>query len=115
VGIKIVLTNIFFDFNKATLRTESIAELDRLYKLLVDISTLKIEILGHTDNVGSATYNQQLSENRAKSVVNYLTEKGIAVERLQYKGYGFTQPVATNDTPEGRQINRRTEFKVLEK
>ncbi len=115
VGIKIVLTNIFFDFNKATLRTESIAELDRLYKLLVDISTLKIEISGHTDNVGSATYNQQLSENRAKSVVNYLTEKGIAVERLQYKGYGFTQPVATNDTPEGRQINRRTEFKVLEK
>ena len=115
VGIKIVLNNIFFDFNKATLRTESMAELDRLYKLLMDIPTLKIEISGHTDNVGSATYNQQLSENRAKAVVNYLKKKGMAADRLQYKGYGFTQPIATNDTPEGRQMNRRTEFKVLEK
>ncbi len=115
VGIKIVLNNIFFDFNKATLRTESMAELDRLQKLLLDIPTLKIEISGHTDNVGSATYNQQLSENRAKAVVNYLKKKGMAADRLQYKGYGFTQPIATNDTPEGRQMNRRTELKVLEK
>ena len=115
VGTKIVLNNIFFDFNKATLRTESKTELDRLQKLLLDIPTLKVEISGHTDNVGSATYNQQLSENRAKAVVNYLKKKGISADRLQYKGYGFTQPIATNDTPEGRQMNRRTEFKILEK
>ncbi len=115
VGTKIVLNNIFFDFNKATLRDESIAELDRLYKLLDEMPSLKIEISGHTDNVGSATYNQQLSENRAKSVVNFLKEKGIATGRLQYKGYGFTQPIASNDTPEGMQMNRRTEFKILEK
>jgi outer membrane protein OmpA-like peptidoglycan-associated protein len=115
VGTKIVLNNIFFDFNKASLRDESIAELDRLYKLLEDMPTLKIEISGHTDNVGTATYNQQLSENRAKAVVNYLKKKGIAADRLQFKGYGFTQPIATNDTPEGRQMNRRTEFKVLGK
>jgi outer membrane protein OmpA-like peptidoglycan-associated protein len=115
VGTKIVLNNIFFDFNKASLRDESIAELERLYKLLQDMPTLKIEISGHTDNVGTATYNQQLSENRAKAVVNYLKKKGIAADRLQFKGYGFTQPIATNDTPEGRQMNRRTEFKVLGK
>ena len=115
VGTKIVLNNIFFDFNKASLRDESIAELERLYKLLQDMPTLKIEISGHTDNVGTATYNQQLSENRAKAVVNYLKKKGISADHLQFKGYGFTQPIATNDTPEGRQMNRRTEFKVLGK
>ena len=115
VGTKIILNNIFFDFNKATLRPESVAELDRLYKMLEDIPTLKIEISGHTDNVGSAQYNQQLSENRAKAVVDYLVDKGISNTRLEYKGYGFKQPIAGNDTEQGRQQNRRTEFKVLEK
>ena len=115
VGTKIVLNNIFFDFNEASLRPESEAELDRLYKLLDEVSTLKIEISGHTDNVGAASYNQKLSENRARAVVDYLNEKGISLERLTYAGYGFTQPVASNDNEEGRQMNRRTEFKVLEK
>jgi len=115
VGTKIVLNNIFFDFNKATLRDESVAELDRLYKLLEELPTLKIEISGHTDNVGSASYNQGLSENRAKAVVNYLTGKGINKERLLFEGYGFEQPIASNDNEAGRQQNRRTEFKVLEK
>jgi outer membrane protein OmpA-like peptidoglycan-associated protein/tetratricopeptide (TPR) repeat protein len=115
IGSKIVLNNIFFDFNKATLRDESIAELERLYKLLLETPRLKIEISGHTDNVGSATYNQNLSERRANAVVAYLLKKGIEDARLEYKGYGFTQPIATNDTPEGRQQNRRTEFKVIEK
>ncbi|MBN3035998.1 MAG: OmpA family protein [Bacteroidales bacterium] len=115
VGTRIVLNNIFFDFDKATLRPESTAELDRLFKLLIDVPTLKIEISGHTDNIGSATYNQKLSQERAKSVVDYLLGKGISQNRLTYIGYGFTQPVAPNDTEEGRQLNRRTEFKVLEK
>jgi len=115
VGTKIVLNNIFFDFDKATLRPESTSELERLYKLLIDIPTLTIEISGHTDNVGSATYNQKLSENRAKSVVDYLIGKGIPISRLTFKGYGLTQPVAPNTTEEGRQLNRRTEFKILSK
>lgn len=115
VGTRIVLNNIFYDFNKATLRPESEAELDRLYKLLNENPTLKIEISGHTDNVGSASYNQKLSESRAKSVVNYLLDKGIAQTRLTFKGYGFNRPVAGNDTEDGRQQNRRTEFEILDK
>lgn len=115
VGTKIVLNNIFFDFNKATLRTESVAELDRLTKLLNDTPSLKIEISGHTDNVGSASYNQKLSGERAKAVVDYLLQKNILMERLEFKGYGKDQPIADNSTEEGRQQNRRTEFKILEK
>lgn len=115
VGNKIVLNNIFFDFDKATLRTESKAELDRLTTMLNDIQTLKIEISGHTDNIGSAAYNKTLSENRAKAVVDYLVKAGILADRLTFKGYGFDQPIATNDTDEGRQQNRRTEFKVVSK
>ncbi len=115
VGTKIVLNNIFFDFNKATIRPESTPELERLYNFLIEVPTLKIEISGHTDNVGSATYNQKLSEDRAKSVVDHLINKGISLDRLTFAGYGFTQPVATNETEEGRQLNRRTEFKILSK
>jgi outer membrane protein OmpA-like peptidoglycan-associated protein/YHS domain-containing protein len=115
VGNKIVLKNIFFDFDKATLRPESTAELERLTKLLVDVPTMRIEISGHTDNKGSATYNQTLSENRAKSVVEYLISKGIVAARLEFKGYGLQQPIAPNETDEGRQLNRRTEFKILSK
>lgn len=115
IGTRIVLNNIFYDFNKATLRPESEAELDRLYKMLNENPTLKIEISGHTDNVGSATYNQKLSESRAKAVVDYLFDKGIDKSRLTFKGYGFNRPVAKNDTEEGRQQNRRTEFEILEK
>lgn len=115
VGTKIVLNNIFFDFNEASLRPESEAELDRLFKLLKEVPTLKIEISGHTDNVGGSSYNQKLSENRARSVVDYLADKGISLDRLTFAGYGFSRPVAPNDTEEGRQMNRRTEFEVLEK
>lgn len=113
IGSKIVLKNIFFEFNEATLRPESIPELERLIKLLNDVPTLKIEISGHTDNVGSELYNQELSEDRAKAVVDFLIAKGIDENRLEYKGYGLTQPIATNETEEGRAMNRRTEFKVL--
>lgn len=115
VGTKIVLNNIFFDFDKATLRPESTNELERLTKLMSDMPTLKIEISGHTDNKGNANYNQVLSESRAKSVVDYLISKSIKADRLTFKGYGFTQPIATNDTDEGRQQNRRTEFKIISK
>ncbi|MFH1534620.1 MAG: OmpA family protein, partial [Patescibacteria group bacterium] len=114
-GKKIVLNNIFFDFAKSTLRPESMLELNRLVELLKDSPTLKIEISGHTDNIGSYAYNIKLSEDRAKSVVNYLISKGISTYRLAYKGYGYNQPIATNYTEEGRQLNRRTEFKVLSK
>ncbi|MEI7597364.1 MAG: OmpA family protein [Bacteroidota bacterium] len=116
VGSKIVLKNIFFDFGKATLRTESTVELDNLANLLKEYSTLKIEISGFTDNKGADAYNLTLSEDRAKAVVDYLvSKKGIDKTRLTAKGYGKSQPIATNDTEEGRQQNRRTEFKILSK
>ncbi|HTA28664.1 MAG TPA: OmpA family protein [Bacteroidia bacterium] len=115
IGSRIVLRNIFFDFNKATLRDESTAELDRLINLLTTYSKLKIEISGYTDNKGSADYNQKLSESRAKSVVDYLVAHGIASDRLTFKGYGKDDPIATNETDDGRQQNRRTEFKITGK
>jgi outer membrane protein OmpA-like peptidoglycan-associated protein len=116
VGKKIVLKNIFYDFDKSTLRPQSIAELERLTKLLEVNPRMRIEISSHTDNVGSAAYNEKLSANRALSVVNYLVDKkGIKKDRLEYKGYGFTQPIAPNDSDQGRQLNRRTEFKILSK
>lgn len=113
VGKKIVLNNIFFDFNKSTLRQESISELARAVDLLNNMTSLQIEISGHTDNVGSQGYNQKLSEARAKSVVDHLISKGIEKKRLTFKGYAFSQPIANNDSEEGKQMNRRTEFKVL--
>jgi outer membrane protein OmpA-like peptidoglycan-associated protein/tetratricopeptide (TPR) repeat protein len=113
VGSKIILKNIFFDFDKATLRPESTNELERLTKLLNDVPTLKIEISGHTDSKGANDYNMKLSDNRAKAVVDYLIKAGIASNRLTYKGYGEDQPISTNETDEGRQLNRRTEFKVI--
>ena len=115
VGAKIVLNNIFFDFDKATLRPESAYELDRLAKLMQEMPSLKIELSGHTDNKGKAEYNQNLSENRARSVVEYLVQKGVASDRLTSVGYGLSQPIATNDTDAGRQLNRRTEMKILSK
>lgn len=119
VGSKIVLRNIFFDLDKATLRAESTAELERLIKLMNDVPTLKIELGGHTDSRGSDSYNLQLSKKRAKAVVDYLTNKGISADRLKWEGYGETELV--NDCSNGvqcseeqHQMNRRTEFKVLE-
>jgi outer membrane protein OmpA-like peptidoglycan-associated protein len=113
-GKKIILKNVFFDYNASTLRPESNTELDNLVTLLNENPSMKIEISGHTDSDGSDDYNQKLSEGRANSVVKYLIGKGIAESRLTYKGYGETQPVASNDTDEGKQENRRVEFKVME-
>ena len=113
VGEKVVLKNIFFDTNKATLKPESYTELNNVFKLLTTNPTLRIEISGHTDNVGSAQLNNTLSQARAKAVVDYLVVNGIDPSRLEYKGYGFMQPIASNDSPAGRAQNRRVEFKIL--
>ncbi len=113
VGSKIALRNVFFDSGKSTLRPESNNELDRLVQLLKDVPSLKVEISGHTDNVGSATMNQQLSQDRAQAVVNYLISKGIDKSRLKAAGYGMDKPIASNTTAEGRQENRRTEFEII--
>ena len=112
VGSKIALRNIFFDLGKATLRAESNAELDRLVKLMKDVPTLKVEISGHTDNSGSATLNQTLSQQRADAVVTYIVNKGIPAARLTAKGYGSTKPIASNSSDDGKQQNRRTEFEI---
>lgn len=112
-GVKIVLRNIFFDYGKSTLRPESSGELDRLLKLLTDAPTVKIEISGHTDNKGTKAINKPLSENRAKAVVAYLVKNGIAADRLTSAGYADEQPITDNKTEDGRQQNRRVEFKVL--
>ncbi|MCX6312409.1 MAG: OmpA family protein [Bacteroidetes bacterium] len=115
VGATIVLRNVFFDYNKSTLKPESSAELDRLVKILVDNPSIRIELSGHTDSRGSDEGNQKLSEARAKSCVDYLVAHGIKLDRLEFKGYGETKPIATNDTEDGMAQNRRTEFKILSK
>lgn len=112
VGSKIALRNIFFDVGKAVLRSESNSELDRLVKLMNDVPKLKIEISGHTDNTGSATLNDKLSQERADAVVNYLKLKGIKADRMTAMGYGSSKPIASNNSAEGRQENRRTEFEI---
>ena len=108
------LNNIFFDIDKYLLKHESFVELDVVVKILIDNPKMKIEISGHTDNTGSAEHNQELSENRAKSVERYLVEQGISSQRLISKGYGPSKPMASNETDEGRAFNRRIEMKVLE-
>lgn len=113
-GNNIVLNNVFFDVAKSTLRPSSIRELDRLFDILTANPSMKIELSGHTDSHGNKNSNLKLSFARAESVVDYLISKGINNKKLLPKGYGFSIPVATNDTEEGRQLNRRTELKILE-
>jgi outer membrane protein OmpA-like peptidoglycan-associated protein/tetratricopeptide (TPR) repeat protein len=109
----IVLKNIFFDTNSKELKSASQVELDKVVQLMKDNPTLTIQITGHTDNVGKAADNLKLSDNRAQSVVSYITGKGISAARLSFKGFGATQPVADNNTEDGRAKNRRTELKVV--
>lgn len=113
VNASVVLKNIFYDVNKYELKPQSQVELDRVVQLLTDNPTVKIQLEGHTDNVGSAAENMKLSENRAKAATNYLLSKGIRAERLVAKGFGATQPLAINTTEEGRAQNRRTELKII--
>lgn len=109
----VVLRNVFFDTDKFNLKDESKIELNRLVDFLAKNPALKIELGGHTDNVGDKKHNQTLSESRAKSVLEFLVSNGIAKDRLTSKGYGDSKPIAPNDSDEHRQMNRRTEFKVL--
>jgi outer membrane protein OmpA-like peptidoglycan-associated protein len=111
----VVLKNVFFDTDKYDLKEKSKVELDKLVRFLNKNTTVKIELGGHTDNVGSIKSNQTLSENRAKAVYNYLVEKEIDAARLTTKGYGDTKPIADNETEKGRAENRRTEFKIISK
>lgn len=113
VGNSTILRNIFFESGSFEILDNSKSELQKLINFLNDNPTLKIEIEGHTDNVGSESYNMTLSENRAKSVYNYLVNSGISGDRLSYKGYGMSSPLTTNQTSEGRAQNRRTEFTII--
>jgi outer membrane protein OmpA-like peptidoglycan-associated protein/tetratricopeptide (TPR) repeat protein len=115
IGNKVILKNIFFDTNKFDIKPESKSELQKLIDFLMFNPTLRIEISGHTDNVGNDALNQTLSENRAKAVYDYLIANKMDVNRLVFKGYGKTQPIAPNDTDDGRSKNRRTEFKIIAK
>lgn len=115
VGSSIILKNVFYDVNKSNLRIESQTELNLLMKLMKENPKLHIEIASHTDNKGSEKYNLELSEKRSKAVVDYLITQGIDATRLVSKGYGMSAPISSNDTEEGRQLNRRTEFKILSK
>ena len=115
VGESITLKNVFFQTGKYTLLDVSIVELDKVVEMMQKHPNMRIELGGHTDNVGRPEANQKLSEQRAKAVYDYLVKKGISADRLTYKGYGQTEPVADNTTPEGRRQNRRTVFTILEK
>jgi flagellar motor protein MotB len=113
VGEKMLLSNVFYAIDSWELEPESVAELDNLTDLISYNKDIIVEIGGHTDTTGTARHNLVLSEKRALSVVNYLINKGISSERLTYKGYGNTTPIADNVTFEGRKLNRRTEVKVI--
>jgi len=112
-GAKIVLNNIFFDFNKSTLRPSSYKSLNNLLTTMKRYPAMEIEISGHTDNVGSMNYNQRLSDSRAKVVLEFLVRNGIPARHVSSYGRSFRQPIATNETNAGRQLNRRTEIKIL--
>lgn len=113
-GMTITLKGVYFDFNKATVKPESHSALADAAKILQDNPDIRVEIQGHTDNIGSDEYNQKLSEQRAWAVVNYLVQNfGVSAARLTAKGYGESRPIASNDTDGGRALNRRTEFVIL--
>ncbi|MFZ6052321.1 OmpA family protein [Halocola ammonii] len=114
-GSSVVLNNVFFDVDQYKLKPQSKVELDKLIEFLKLNPELKIEISGHTDNVGSDESNNVLSQNRAQSVVDYLMKNGIDRDRLSAKGFGESKPIATNETEEGRAKNRRTEFEIIGK
>lgn len=115
VGTRVRLDNVQFDFDKATLLPGYEKELDKLVDLMTDFPFLRVEIEGHTDDQGSDAYNDRLSEERAKAVVDYLVRKKIETERIQWKGYGKRQPQVPNTSEANRAINRRVEFLVIER
>jgi OmpA-OmpF porin, OOP family len=115
VGVTVRLKNIYFDFDKTTLKSESFVELNKVVDFLKQNPSVEIEIAGHTDSKGADTYNQSLSQGRSQSVVDHLVSEGIDVSRLTAHGYGESKPLESNDTEEGRANNRRVEFTVLKK
>jgi outer membrane protein OmpA-like peptidoglycan-associated protein len=114
MGAITTLNNIFFETDSYELQERSLTELDKVVDYLEGSSGLKIEISGHTDDVGTQNYNQQLSLKRAEAVYSYLTSQGIADDTLSFKGYGQSQPAFPNDSDENRSKNRRIEFKILQ-
>lgn len=112
-GAAVVLNNLFFDTGKYSLEKKSKTELDKLIAFMQQNPQVKIEISGHTDDVGSDQANQVLSERRAKSVVDYLASNSVSRDRIRYKGYGESKPVQPNSSEENRQLNRRIEMWVL--
>jgi len=110
---RIVLRGVNFDFDRATIRPDGIAILDEVVVILKDEATIDVSVDGHTDAIGSDEYNQRLSERRAQAVRDYLVRKGISPSRLRTRGFGESEPVASNDTEEGRAQNRRTELNVI--
>ena len=115
VGLTVRLKNIYFDFDRTTLKSESFVELNKVVDFLKLNETVEIEISGHTDNKGADTYNETLSQGRSQSVVDYLASQGIDSARLTARGYGEAKPIDTNDTEAGRANNRRVEFTVIKK
>jgi len=115
VGGTIALNNVFFVQGRATLKPESFLELDRLVEIMNENPSLKIELGGHTDNVGNRDALIKLSDDRVKAVKEYLVSKGIAKDRITGKGYGGAVPVVPNTTEANRQRNRRVEFKIVKK
>ena len=113
IGQVVRLNNVFFDFDKFNLRNESFVELDRVVQLLKENPGIEIEMSAHTDSKGADDYNYRLSDDRARSVREYIVSKGIDEKRIVSQGYGETKPVSTNETDEGRQLNRRVEFKII--
>jgi len=113
IGSVVRLNNVFFDFDKWDLRPESFVELDRVVKLLQENPAIEVEMSAHTDSWGKDEYNMKLSDNRARSVMDYIISKGIDARRITSHGYGETQPVAPNTSDENRQLNRRCEFTIL--
>lgn len=110
-----ITEKIQFDLNEATIKSESYGLLDEIVQVLKDNPSItKVDIIGHTDDYGEESYNQTLSERRAKAVLEYLTSHGIEASRLNYKGYGETKPIADNSTMAGKEKNRRVEFLIVE-
>ncbi len=114
VGSKFNLNRIFFEFNSSELLAISYIELDKLVEILLDKPNLRIEVRGHTDNIGTESYNRSLSIKRAQAVYEYLLNSGISKTRMKYRGFGTKVPVASNETDEGRRLNRRVEIVIVE-
>jgi outer membrane protein OmpA-like peptidoglycan-associated protein len=115
VEVSIVMNNVFFEFNKGVINSESMPELNRITDFLTKNGNIKISIDGHSDSSGPGVYNMELSQRRAQSVRNYFISKGVDQERMDLKFFGELEPVDTNETMEGRRKNRRVEFTIVEK